>query len=335
NSAAEFAGGFYTPNPAQGNVIVFVGALSASYILQTYNVAADSPEAVLNGIFDSMPSFDRPQTSAIRSLVVNGHPAARADAHYEKTEGTAMIVQYSDDQFGLLSFVTPPGEISRWEATALAIFETVNIAGSAPCLPAFDKILTSAQDATPEATETLVQDDYPALDAAYCLDGLRFDYPSGWYLSQSEPTNPNAQNLISAWVSTDKDGISVYQNRGIAVLIDVYKAPELLELFRDQSTDEGGGYKFLSGLLKYFSDTLAGANLEALIIPGGDHKVFRLRLYTSLEDRTYTLLDSGIMIQFTYTLSAPFENPDPLDVTAMAIFDTITFDPDTPCLSNG
>ncbi len=190
-----------------------------------------------------------------------------------------------------------------------------------------------AQEATPETTETPSPDSVPALDATYCADGLQFKYPSSWYLFRPKPTNPNAQNLVNAVVSTDKTGIAVFQNHGLAVSIDVYQAPELAELFRNQSTDEGGGYQFLSGVLKYFGDTLAGANLEEFVLPDGDHKIFRLRLYNPTDDVTYTLLDSGVMIQFDYTLSAPFENPDPLDITASAIFDTITYDPGTLCPS--
>ncbi|HVU14009.1 MAG TPA: hypothetical protein VHD90_22175 [Phototrophicaceae bacterium] len=188
-------------------------------------------------------------------------------------------------------------------------------------------------EATPEATPLPAQIDYPPLDATFCADGLQFKYPSSWYLFQPKSTNPNAQKLISVLVMTDKDGISVYRNHGLAISIDVYKATELLELFRSQSADEGGAYMVLSGILKYFSDTLAGSNLEEFITPDGDHKFFLLRLHEMTDDITYTLLDSGVMIRFDYSLSAPFENPELWDSTASAIFDTITYDPGTLCPS--
>src|SRR4051794_35503706 len=67
NSASEFAGGLNTPDPAHGNVVVFIAAMDAGYILHSYHAATGSPETVLNGML-SMPAFhsDNPQMSAIQ-----------------------------------------------------------------------------------------------------------------------------------------------------------------------------------------------------------------------------------------------------------------------------
>lgn len=179
---------------------------------------------------------------------------------------------------------------------------------------------------------SLAQNEVPALDATYCADGLRFNYPSGWYLSHSESTNSDDLFLIHALVSSEKETLLTFRNHGLAVSVSVYQAPQLLELFRNQSIDKGGGYALLSGILEYFGDTLIGSNLVEFIFPDNDHKIFRLRLAGMLDDKTYTLLDSGIMIYFSYTRSAPFENPEPLENIAFEIFNTITYDPDIPCL---
>ena len=189
------------------------------------------------------------------------------------------------------------------------------------------------------ALPSLAQNEIPALDATYCADGLQFNYPSSLYgavpETESEATdasivpeiNVASQVVLRSLLGKDSKPFSIY--------ISFYKDPEFLALFDPMIEDHS--YPLLAEILRRYSDLLVTSTLEELAIHSSGEKLFFMRVWSIMGEDNFILFDNGFMVRAAYIQNFGIEGDEwayyEWRDMALAIIDTLTYDPVTPCAS--
>ncbi len=223
----HFAGSEYSPGEAQ----IFVDVAPMTELATRLDIdlrPEDSPLKVLQALIKLAAAdgddivLGRPET-----LSVGQWQAATVTLSGIGYEGRVWIARYAPGVIVTGQVFSAPGERAAWEATALAVLESVTYAASSP---------------VPGATGV----DFELTQTAYTGDGLMdFQYPAGWF---ARAGGSNAVYVGSTEAAAAKDFGSAFDSGEVNIYVAMDAIADFSDMMNLPLTAEATPLEFMAAM---------------------------------------------------------------------------------------